>query len=242
MDSHARARKSGMEVTTTFDTTTRSAWRAWLAAHHADEREIWLLLRRDVAGSITYLDAVEEALCFGWIDGIAKRHDGATAQRFTPRRARSHWTELNKERARRLIRAGKMTEAGRRSLPDLSDEEVRVAADIRARLEAVEGAWEYFESLPPLYQRRGLGYIEEVRRRNPKEWEKRMNHFLTKTAKRETFGNWDDSQLPRTRDRRPRSAHQSPVMSHSLPESRTVAARPHSARRMPTHGFAAFVS
>ena len=124
-----------VDITATIDPRTRGAWRRWLEAQHAHAREIWLL-RSGATGEITYLDAVEEALCFGWIDGIAKRHGEATAQRFTPRRPRSHWTELNKERARRLIALGRMTDAGRRVLPDLDDLLVRVPADIRARLEA----------------------------------------------------------------------------------------------------------
>jgi uncharacterized protein YdeI (YjbR/CyaY-like superfamily) len=189
-----------MEITTTFDPETRRAWRAWLEVNHASEREIWLLLRRGEPARITYLDAVEEALCFGWIDGIAKRHGDATAQRFTPRRPRSNWTELNKDRARRLIQAGKMTEAGRRTLPDLSDVAVRVAADIRARLESEPGAWDRFQRFPASYQRVRLGYIEELRRRDPQEWEKRLANFVARTSKNEMFGNWDDSGLARTED------------------------------------------
>ncbi len=189
-----------MEITAVLDPKTRRTWRVWLEANHVNSSEIWLLLHRGQSGTITYLDAVEEALCFGWIDGIAKRHGSATAQRFTPRRAGSNWTELNKDRARRLITAGKMTEAGRRTLPDLADESVRLPADIRARLEAEPGAWDYFQSLPASYQRVRLGYIEEVRRRDPKEWEKRVANFVAKTAKHKLFGNWDDSGLARTED------------------------------------------
>ena len=79
-----------MVITMTVDPETRRAWRAWLETNHASETEIRLLLRRGEPGRITYLDAVEEALCYGWIDGIAKRHGDATAQRFTPRRPRSN--------------------------------------------------------------------------------------------------------------------------------------------------------
>jgi uncharacterized protein YdeI (YjbR/CyaY-like superfamily) len=187
-----------MDVTTTLDPETRRAFRAWLEAHHAQSTELWLLLRPDRSGTITYLDAVEEALCFGWIDGLAKRHGDATAQRFTPRRPKSHWTELNKERARRLIAAGKMTEAGLRSLPDLNDLAVRVADDVRARLEAEPGAWHAFLAFPALYQRVRLSYVEEVRKRDPREWEKRLANLVRKCAKGEMFGNWDDSGLLRT--------------------------------------------
>lgn len=187
-----------MEITTTFDAGTRSAWRRWLEEHHGTRTEIWLLIRRGQAETITYLDAVEEAICFGWIDGIAKRVGEASAQRFTPRRPRSHWTELNKERARRLLAGGWMTEAGLRTLPDLSVAPVQVPDDIRRRLEAEPGAWESFQRFPDLYRRVRLGYVEEVRTRNPAEWEKRLANFIRRTARGEMFGNWDDSGLPRT--------------------------------------------
>lgn len=85
-------------------------------------------------------------------------------------------------------------------LPDLSDVEVRVAADVRARLEAVPGAWTSFQSFPALYQRVRLGYIEEVRKRDPKEHEKRLAHFVAKCAKNEMFGNWNDAGMRRSED------------------------------------------
>ncbi|MCG5053792.1 MAG: YdeI/OmpD-associated family protein [Myxococcales bacterium] len=187
-----------MDISNILDPGTRQAWRAWLEANHTRCVEIWLLLRRERPSRLTYLEAVEEALCFGWIDGLAKKHGNATAQRFTPRRPRSHWTELNKERARRLIAAGKMTEVGLQKLPDLSEREVQVPDDVRQRLEAEPGAWLFFQGCPPLYQRVRLGYIEDVRKRDPKEFEKRLSHFVLKSGKRQLFGNWDDKGLPRS--------------------------------------------
>ncbi|MBK9070076.1 MAG: YdeI/OmpD-associated family protein [Myxococcales bacterium] len=188
-----------MEITETLDPNTRRAWRAWLAANHASARAIWLLLRPGRPDTITYLDAVEEAICFGWIDSTAKRHDDATAQRFTPRKVRSHWTELNKARARRMIAAGLMSDAGRQTLPDLSQAaEVSVPDDIRERLMAEPGAWTNFLAFPSQYQRVRLGYIEEMRTRDPREWEKRLANFVAKTKQNAQFGNWDDARLPRT--------------------------------------------
>jgi hypothetical protein len=119
----------------TLYVTDRHAWREWLAANHAAAKEIWLIAyrRRSDKPSVPYLDAVEEALCFGWIDGIAKKLDAErTAQRFTPRRPKSNWTELNKERARRLIASGQMTAAGMAVLPDLTPEAFVIPADILA--------------------------------------------------------------------------------------------------------------
>jgi hypothetical protein len=124
-----------MEITSTIRVSSRAEWRSWLVANHATETEIWIVSDENSGQpSITYLDSVEEAICFGWIDGIAKSISGTEkAQRFTPRRARSNWTELNKERARRLIRLGLMTDAGTRTLPDLSAK-FEIASDI---LEAI---------------------------------------------------------------------------------------------------------
>ncbi|WP_434479472.1 YdeI/OmpD-associated family protein [Gemmatimonas sp.] len=88
-------------VGATLRAPTRAACREWLIAHHADKGEVWLVAddRPDVP-TVDYLDAVEEALCFGWIDSIAKRlNPTERIQRFSPRRAKSHWTELNKARA-----------------------------------------------------------------------------------------------------------------------------------------------
>src|SRR5436309_2877786 len=94
----------------------RAAWRSWLAKHHKTAREIWLVYYNKASGRarIPYNDAVEEALCFGWIDSIVKRVDEhRAAQRFSPRRSRSRLSETNKERIRRLAAAGRMRRAGR---------------------------------------------------------------------------------------------------------------------------------
>lgn len=179
-----------MEVHPTLYVPDRAAWRAWLAEHHRTTLMIWLISYKPEAGrpSVPYLHAVEEALCFGWIDGIAKRLDAErSAQRFTPRRARSHWTELNKERARRLIAAGLMTDAGRAVLPDLDVAAFRVPDDILAALQADPAVWAAFQQFPALYQRIRIGYIEEMRRQ-PEVFRQRLNHFLRKTRQGTMFG------------------------------------------------------
>lgn len=192
-----------MEITETVEPVTRAAWRAWLAEHHARRSEIWLLYGTGKAarpGELTYLDAVEEAMCVGWIDGIAKKQGALTAQRFTPRRARSHWTELNKERARRLIACGRMTEAGRKVLPDLDASVFTLPPDLERRLREDPEVWRHFEGFPDLYRRVRVSYIEEMRNRSGDEYEKRLRNFLDRTRKGEMFGNWDDTGLPRTED------------------------------------------
>lgn len=95
--------------------SNRNAWRAWLENNYATKKEIWLIYYKKHAGktSIPYEDSVEEALCFGWIDGVIKRiDDEKCARKFIPRRSRSRWSESNKKRAERMISEGRMMEAG----------------------------------------------------------------------------------------------------------------------------------
>lgn len=109
-----------MEISETIYVTTGDEFRKWLLKNHKNKKEIWLIQYKKATKkpSINYVDAVEEALCFGWIDGLEKSMDAERyALRFSPRRPKSNWTETNKERARKLIAAGKMTEAGLATLP-----------------------------------------------------------------------------------------------------------------------------
>jgi uncharacterized protein YdeI (YjbR/CyaY-like superfamily) len=181
-----------MEITTTFQPADRAEWRAWLEQNHDTAREIWLLLDRRGGGrGIAYLDAVEEAICFGWIDGLAKSYsEQLSAQRFTPRRKRSNWTELNKARARRLIRLGLMTDAGRATLPDL-DAPFTIAGDIERAIRAEPGAWENYIQFPELYRRVRISNIEDVRK-SEVDFERRLDKFVSKTARNEMYGSWND--------------------------------------------------
>jgi uncharacterized protein YdeI (YjbR/CyaY-like superfamily) len=178
---------AAVKITETVEAKDRDEWRAWLAAHHDKKREIWLLFPSS-GERVSYLHAVEEALCFGWIDGIQKRMDAEhTAQRFTPRRPKSHWTELNKERARRLIASGRMSEAGYATLPDLSVESFTIAPDILEALQSDAQTWENFQNFPDVYQRIRIGYIEE-QRRQPEVFKTRLDNFLRKTRDNKMFG------------------------------------------------------
>ncbi|MDX1928684.1 MAG: YdeI/OmpD-associated family protein [Pirellulaceae bacterium] len=180
-----------MEITTKLKAQSRAEWRSWLLANSETEPEVWLVSDKR-SPSVAYLDSIEEAICFGWIDSIAKRvSEFESAQRFTPRRARSRWTELNKERARRLIRLGLMTEAGQRTLPDLSAK-FEVADDILAAISVNGDARRNFETLPDLYVRVRLGYIEEMRKR-PEEFSRRLENFVRQTALGKLYGNWNDN-------------------------------------------------
>jgi uncharacterized protein YdeI (YjbR/CyaY-like superfamily) len=106
---------------------TRKAWRGWLARHHRSKREIWLINFKKGSGkrSLDYESAVEEALCYGWVDGQIKSIDHEQyVTRFSPRRPRSNWSESNRIRVRNLVDGRKMTKAGIATLP----------ADLRAEL------------------------------------------------------------------------------------------------------------
>ncbi len=110
-----------MEIGETIYITTRADFRRWLKQNHLTKKEIWLIRYKKATRkpSIDYVQAVEEAICFGWIDNLEKSMDAERyALRFSPRRPKSNWTETNKERARRMIAEGKMTEAGRAKLPE----------------------------------------------------------------------------------------------------------------------------
>lgn len=110
-----------MDIGETIYVTTGAEFRKWLAKNHGVKREIWLVQYKKATHkpSIDYVSAVETAICFGWIDGFEKGMDSERyATRFTPRRSGSNWTETNRERARKMIAAGKMTKAGRAALPE----------------------------------------------------------------------------------------------------------------------------
>jgi uncharacterized protein YdeI (YjbR/CyaY-like superfamily) len=109
-----------MEIGETLYVTQRDEFRKWLLANHQTKKEIWLIQYKKATKkpSIDYVEAVEEAICFGWIDGFEKGLDAERyALRFSPRRAKSNWTNTNKDRARRMITEGRMTKAGRATLP-----------------------------------------------------------------------------------------------------------------------------
>lgn len=109
-----------MEVVNLLHYSNRDELRQWLEENHDSVRECWVVTyrsRQPEWPAIPYLNVVEEALCFGWIDSTLKRlPDGRLAQRLSPRRKRSHWTELNKQRCSYLEARGLMTDSGRKAL------------------------------------------------------------------------------------------------------------------------------
>jgi hypothetical protein len=168
----------------------RAKWRSWLAKNHAKEKEIWLITYKKHTGKPTlpYNDAVEEALCFGWIDSIVKRVDeDRTAQRFSPRRDKSNLSESNRERVRRLIEIGLMTEAGLAKIRDKLDEDLFISLDILAALKSDKTVWKNFRSFPKSYQRIRIGWIEGARSR-PEVFRTRLNYLVKMTSKNKMYG------------------------------------------------------
>lgn len=104
----------------TFYAPDRKTWRDWLLKNHDKESEVWLVYYRKITGkpTVTYPEAVEEALCFGWIDSIEKGIDSERFMgRFTPRKPKSNWLPSNRARAKRLIKQGLMAPTGLKALP-----------------------------------------------------------------------------------------------------------------------------
>jgi uncharacterized protein YdeI (YjbR/CyaY-like superfamily) len=180
-----------MEIGKTLRVTTRKAWRVWLEKNHAKKNEIWLVYATKQSGHarIPYNDAVEEALCFGWIDGVMKKIDANYfAQRFSPRRSTtSQLSETNKERVRRLIRAGFMTPTGLEKIRDRMSERFVPAPDIIAALKRDPTAWKNFQRFPKWYQRVRLGWLDASRGRR-EIFEARLSYFLKMTAQNKRYG------------------------------------------------------
>jgi uncharacterized protein YdeI (YjbR/CyaY-like superfamily) len=167
---------------------TREAWREWLAENHCREQEVWLIYYKKHTGRprVAYNDAVDEALCFGWVDSLVRRLDQDTyAQKFTPRKEDSRWSQHNINRADKLIASGKMTAAGMRKInaakkngnwfkpvrvPRFSE----VPVELLAALQENEAAQQNFNKLAASYKNQMIGWIvsakkDETRQRRIRE-------------------------------------------------------------------------
>ena len=160
----------------TLSPKTVAKWRRWLAEHHDRESEVWLVFHKVHTGvaSIDYEDALDEALCFGWVDSLVKRLDDRRyARKFTPRRANSRWSTINRERYAALEAAGRLkpagiarapTDRGHDSPPPRFAMPSRLPAYIRSALKKHPAALRHFEALAPSHRRRYIGWIDSARR------------------------------------------------------------------------------
>lgn len=161
----------------------RDDWRKWLTDNFDSAKEIWFVfpLKSSAKRSISYNDAVEEALCFDWIDSTTKALDAEhKIQRFTPRNPKSTYSQANKERLKWLLER-KMIH------PDFEDRIQNVLSapfvfpnDIISKLKEDETVWRNYQQFSDSYKRIRIAYIEAARKR-PEEFEKRLNNFISKT-------------------------------------------------------------
>jgi uncharacterized protein YdeI (YjbR/CyaY-like superfamily) len=179
-----------MKITKTLHVTNRKDWRKWLREHYKTEKDIWLVYYKKETGKprISYNDAVEEALCFGWIDSTFKTlDDKRTAQRFSARRPKSKYSPANKERLRKLIKQRKVIKEVRETLGDISDEKFEIPKDILKEIRANKEAWKHFQKFSDAYMRIRIGFIEGARKR-PEEFKKRLRYFIKMTEKNKQYG------------------------------------------------------
>jgi len=156
---------------------TPTAFRTWLESHHTTADHLWVAYHKKATGklSVTWEETVEEALCFGWIDGIRKPIDDESYMvRFTPRKPKSVWSRRNTELVERLTAEGRMTAAGLAAFahkdahPDsgyaVAEMEGALNDAMVARFKQTAGAWEFYEDQPPGYRRQSARWVTSAKR------------------------------------------------------------------------------
>lgn len=179
-----------MEIGKTLYLTQRDDWRAWLAENFQQEAEIWLIYPKKASGKprIPYNDAVEEALCFGWIDSIIKSYDEeSSTQRFSPRRAKSSYSQPNIERLKWLYENDLLHPSLRESVKELIQREFIFPEDILKEVQANKTAWKHYQAFSPAYQRIRVAYIDTARK-HPEIFEKRLANFIRKCEQNKQIG------------------------------------------------------
>jgi len=187
-----------MKITQTFHAPNRVAWRDWLAEHGNQASEVWLVYYKAGTGksSISYNESLEEALCFGWVDSIIQKIDEEKyARKFTPRKAGSKWSELNKHLVAKLVQEGHMREAGLTKVDfPLSEApaarpkrpELPLPDWLKAGLMTSPKAWENFNKLPPSHRRNYIGWISEAKKEETRQ--RRIQEAIGRLEKNETLG------------------------------------------------------
>jgi uncharacterized protein YdeI (YjbR/CyaY-like superfamily) len=168
----------------TLDLTNRDDWREWLSKNHGGQKEVWLIYYKKHTGepSIPYEDSVEEALCYGWIDSILKRIDDEKfARKFTPRNEKSNWSELNKKRAGKMIKKGRMTQIGlakfkhagkqkdEKAKNKPASKRLETPPDLKKALSANKKALQNFTNFAPGYRRLYVAWITDAKRTETRE-------------------------------------------------------------------------
>lgn len=166
-----------MRMKSTLSVQTRQEWRDWLEQHHQSESEVWLIFNKAHTGQpcVPYEDSVEEALCFGWIDSLIQKIDEERyARKYTPRTNTARWSEPNRRRVAKLIREGRMTEAGLAKIQDIAafgeeapvrkPKELVIPPYVEQVLKEHPLAWENFCNMAPSYRRIYIGWITDAKK------------------------------------------------------------------------------
>ena len=178
---------------------TPEEFRAWLEAHHDDARELWVGFHKKGSGrpSITWPESVDEALCFGWIDGVRKSlGPDSYAIRFTPRKARSTWSAVNIRRAQELAAEGRMRPAGLKAFEARTDDrsaiyayeqrqDAKLAPEHEREFRANERAWSFFQAQPPWYRKTAIWWVVSAKREETRR--KRLRTLIDDSANGRTL-------------------------------------------------------
>ena len=173
------ARRSSAEDPTFFPEA--ADFRAWLEEHHGSADHLWVGYYKKATGkpSVTWEDTVDEALCYGWIDGIRKSRDEESyAIRFTPRKPKSVWSQRNIDLVQRLTAEGRMKPAGLAAFafkdahPDSgyrAGDTAELSVEMIDRFKATPGAWEFYQEQPPGYRRQSAGWVMSAKREETRQ-------------------------------------------------------------------------
>ena len=178
-----------MKITKSFTPKDQAGWRKWLEKNHDRQQEVWLVYLKPAGGisNIDYESSVEEALCFGWIDSIIQKLDHVKyARKFNPRRTESKWSETNKRRALKVIREGRMTEAGMAKVtfdvdgvdadkPKPKRPPVEMPAHIEGAIRSQPGVWEAFQKVTPSLRRTYILWLSDAKK--PETFERRLKRM-----------------------------------------------------------------
>jgi uncharacterized protein YdeI (YjbR/CyaY-like superfamily) len=172
---------------------TPAEFRRWLERHHAGETQLWVgfFKKGSGKGGLTYAEAVEEALCHGWIDGLVHGRDAESyMQRFTPRKPKSIWSAVNLKKVEVLTRAGRMAPSGlqahasrdtkRAGLYSFENRHVVLSTALVTRFQARKRAWKFFEAQPPGYRRIAAFWVMSAKREETRE--RRFAQLLADSA------------------------------------------------------------
>lgn len=185
-----------MKKTLTFYAKDRALWRAWLKENHETAQNVWLIIykKQSSTPSVYYEEAVDEALCFGWIDSAIKKNDDASyLQFFAKRNPKSNWSKVNKAKVAKLIAEGLMTEAGQKMITIAEEtgtwtaldevESLTLPTDLASALEFNHTAKDYFESFPRSVKRGILEWLFNAKQDSTRQ--KRIHEIVTLAEKNE---------------------------------------------------------